>query len=356
MLRAELDKRLGAFRLEAAFEVQPGTTLVLVGESGAGKTTVLRLIAGLERPDRGRIEVDGETWLAPGARELPAWRRRVGYVPQDVGLFPHLSVFENVAFGLRAQGLARAAVRARVEKTLGGMDLMGFAGRRPDALSGGQRQRVALARALITEPRVLLLDEPLSALDLATRRTLRAELRRVLARSTCATLLVTHAPLEAVALGDRILVLEDGRVTQDGTRDQLLRHPTSPYVAEFMGMNLFHGPLGERLGPGVVEVRAANRSLAVVDPGGEDEVYVAVGPREITLHLQAPQGSAQNVFLGPIEEIVPEPPDGERLRVVVASQPALVAEITRHAAESMGLEAGRPVYASFKATAVTTYR
>jgi molybdate transport system ATP-binding protein len=340
-----------------AFAVARGTTLALVGESGAGKSTVLRLLAGLDHPDRGRVEVDGAAWFGGDrSRPTPAWERPVGYVPQDHVLLPHLSVAENVAFGLRRQGLASRAVDARVRAMLDRLGIESLAARRPRELSGGQSQRVALARALVLDPDVLLLDEPLASVDLATRRVMRAELRRLLAGSRQATVLVTHAPMEAVALGDRILVLEDGRASQEGTSGELLRHPKSPYVAEFVGVNLFRGALGARDGTGLVVVRTGDRALSIVDPGGEGEVFAAVGPREVTLHLETPSGSARNVFQGPIEEIVPEPPDGERVRVVIGSAPPLVAEITRSAAESMGLRPGLAVHATFKATAVTTYR
>ena len=357
MLRAVLAKGLGTFQLEVAFDVPRGTTLVLVGESGAGKTTVLRLLAGLDHPDRGSIVVNDSTWFdgKPGAA-TPAWRRPVGYVPQDFALFPHLSAFENVAFGLRSQGLDGRALASRVAESLERLGITQLAERRPDQLSGGQRQRVALARAVATEPALLLLDEPLSALDLQSRRELRGELRRLLAELPCATVYVTHAPLEANAFGDRILVLEGGRATQNGNRDDLLRHPKSAYVAEFMGVNLFRGEIGYRDFAGLAEVQTADRVLSVVDPGGDEDVFVAVGPRDVTLHLEAPAGSAQNVFHGPVEEIVPEPPYGERLRVALATDPPLVAEVTRHSAELLGLRPGILVYASFKATAVTIYR
>jgi molybdate transport system ATP-binding protein len=357
VLRALLVKRLGSFQLETELEIERGATLVLVGESGAGKTTVLRLLAGLDDPDRGAIEVEGGTWFdaATGASR-PAWRRDVGYVPQDYALFPHLSVYENVAFGLRARGLSGHWVRARVTEALGRLQISDLERRPPDQLSGGQRQRVALARALVTEPRLLLLDEPLSALDLQARRAMRTELRRLLAELPCATVYVTHAPLEATAFGDRIVVLEEGRTSQSGTREDLLRHPKSAYIAEFMGMNLFHGRIGYRDFSGFAEVQTPERTLSVVDPGGDDEVFVAVGPREITLHLEPPTGSAQNVFQGPVEEVVPEPPFGERVRVSLATRPPLVAEVTRHSAETLELKPGKPVYASFKATAVVTYR
>jgi molybdate transport system ATP-binding protein len=357
VLRAALVKRYDAFQLETELEVEDGGILVLVGESGAGKSTVLRLLAGLEAPDEGRIQVDDRSWFdARAGVSLASWRREVGYVPQDYALFPHLSVLDNVGFGLRAQGLPGRDVRSRAQRALARLQIADLERRRPDEISGGQRQRVALARALVTEPRLLLLDEPLSALDLQTRRVLRAELRRLLAELPCVTVYVTHAPLEATAFGERMVVLEHGRASQSGTRDDLLRRPKSPYVAEFMGMNLFHGPIGFRDHAGFAEIRIGERTVSIVDPGGDDEVFAAVGPREITLHREPPAGSALNVFEGPIAEMVPEPPFGERLRVSLATEPPLVAEVTRHSAEALELQPGQRVYASFKATAVVTYR
>ena len=357
MLRAALVKRYAAFQLEAELEVEPGATLVLIGESGAGKSTVLRLLAGLEDPDQGRIEVAGQVWFdARSSTSLPPWRRDVGYVPQDYALFPHLSVFDNVGFGLTAQGCSRREVGVRVAEALARLQISELERRAPGELSGGQRQRVAVARALVTEPKLLLLDEPLSALDLQTRRVLRTELRRLLAGLPCVTIYVTHAPLEATTFGERVVVLEQGRASQSGSRDDLLRHPKSTYIAEFMGANLFHGRVAFRDATGFAEIHTGERTLSVVDPGGDDEVFVAVGPREITLHLERPGGSALNVFEGPIDELVPEPPFGERLRVSLATRPPLVAEVTRHSVEAMKLAPGQRVYASFKATAVVTYR
>ena len=357
MLRAVAVRRLADFRLEVEIEVERGSTLVVVGESGAGKTTLLRMLAGLEHPDAGRIELgdqlcfDGTTSAA-----VPAWRRSVGYVGQDYALFPHLSEFENVAFGLRSQGLRGRWVRARVGEMLERLGLADLAPRRPRELSGGQQQRVAVARALVVEPALLLLDEPLSALDLQTRRALRGELRRVLAELPGVTVYVTHSPDEAALFGDRIAVIENGSITQQGTRDELLRYPKSPYVAEFLGVNLYRGTLGYRDFAGLVEVQTPDITLSVVDPGGEDEAFVMVNPREVTLFLERPEGSAQNTFYGPIGDLVPEPPFGDRVRVVVESKPPIVAEVTKHAIETLGLRPGLPVYASFKASGVSTYR
>ena len=357
MLRASVAKRFGDFRLEADLEVERGTTLVVVGESGAGKSTLLRLLAGLEHPDMGRILLGDESYFDGEAHApIPAWRRKIAYVSQDYALFPHLTVFENVAFGLRTQGLRGRWVRSRVGEIVDQLGIGELVRRRPHQLSGGQQQRVALARALVVDPGLLLLDEPLSALDLQTRRTVRGELRRTLADLPCVTVYVTHSPVEAIMFGDQIAVVEAGLIMQKGTREDLLRHPRTHYVAEFMGVNLFRGTLGYRDFGGMAEVQTPDITLSVVDPGGDDEVFVMVNPREVTLYLQRPEGSAQNTFYGPIVEMVPEPPFGERLRVALGSKPPLVAEVTKHAAETMGLKVGVPVYASFKASGVTTYR
>ena len=194
---------MGGFHLEAALTAAAGETAVVVGESGAGKTTLLRMLLGLLRPDQGRILVDGVPWFDATIRaDLPTWQRPVGYVPQDLALFPHLTVIENVAFGPRASGTTRREARMRAARLLERFEIGELAERKPGMLSGGQQQRVALARALVLEPRVLLLDEPLSSLDLQTRRVVRAELRALLRTLPCVTLYVTHMPLEALVFGD----------------------------------------------------------------------------------------------------------------------------------------------------------
>jgi molybdate transport system ATP-binding protein len=235
MLEARLEFRRGAFHLAAELRVARRETLVLAGESGTGKSTLLQLLAGLLRPTAGRVALEGEAWYDAGAAiEWPVWRRPVGYVAQDYALFPHLSARDNLAFGLRALRVPREQIEQRVTATLERFGLAALAERRPGELSGGQRQRVALARALILEPRLLLLDEPLAALDLMTRRTVGGELQSLLRETPCVTLLVTHSPLEALALGDRVAVLESGRIVGLGTPDELRRSATSEYVTEFL--------------------------------------------------------------------------------------------------------------------------
>ena len=355
MLELRVANRRGDFELDLAFEAPAGATTVIVGESGAGKTSVLRLAAGLDRPDEGRIALDGATYADTAAGvHVPAWRRDVGYVSQDYALFPHLTVAENVAFGLRASGVSRREIGGRVERALGRTGIAELAGRRPATLSGGQQQRAALARALVLDPRLLLLDEPLAALDLQARRRVRGELRRLLRELRTTTLYVTHSPMEALLFGDRIVVLEAGRISQIGDRDQLLRHPRSRYVAELVGTNFFAGR-APRAGVAAT-VRTADGDVSIGDADGAADLFVTVDPRQITLHVEPPQGSAQNVFAGPIVEIAPEPPDGERVRVVLGTTPPLVAEVTREAVGGLGLVEGMTVHASFKATGIRAYR
>ncbi len=355
MLVADLAERRGSFELAVSLAAPAGATTVLVGESGAGKTSILRLLAGLDHPDRGSIKLDSDVYVdtSAGLRRA-AWTRDVGYVAQDFSLFPHLTVFENVAFGLRASGVARTELETRVEDALNRTGVVGLSERLPGELSGGQQQRAAVARAVVLRPRLLLLDEPLSALDVQTRRQLRGELRALLRELPCVTIYVTHSPLEAVLFGDQIVVVEEGRVTQSGSREELLRRPRSRYVAELIGTNLFVGRWAMPVGDGPV-VRTSEGALEVGNVPSEGAVFGTVNPREITLSLAAPAGSAQNVFAGPVLEVAPEPPGGERVRVVVGTEPLIVAEVTDAAVASLGLREGMLVYAAFKATGVQTY-
>jgi molybdate transport system ATP-binding protein len=357
LLRARVARRLGGFSLDASLEADAGAVLVLVGESGSGKTTLLRLLAGLIHPDAGHIALDEETWFDGAVGTVvPPEARPVGYVAQDYALFPHLTVFDNVAFGLRASRVTDGRLRARVETALRRLGALELARRRPHELSGGQQQRVAIARAIVLEPRLLLLDEPLSALDLKTRAEVRGELRRLLTELPCATVYVTHSPNEAMAFGERIAVLEDGRVSQHGDRDDLMRHPRSAYVAAFLGVNFFHGVAAGAGAEGLWRIATPEGEIAIAGAERDAEVALVVHPREITLSRERPAGSARNVFSGRVEEIVPEPPDGERVRVMLATHPPLVAEVTRESSRALGLRVGDAVFAAFKATGVAVIR
>jgi molybdate transport system ATP-binding protein len=359
MLDARLHSRIGRIELDVALSLADGGTLVLAGGNGAGKTSVLRLLAGLDLPQQGCITVNGATWTdtARGVH-VPAAGRSVGWVPQEAALFPHLSVRDNVEFGRGSRVPGRGPRDSRLETR----DLLAQCGaghladRPVTGLSGGERQRVALARALAVNPELLLLDEPLSALDPESRSALRATLASVIAERRGLTLLVTHHPLEALALGSRIAVMEEGRIIQEGRSDELLVRPRSPSVAAFLGANFFRGSIAARPEPGLAELAVAGGRIAVVDPGGEGDVFAVVPPSSITLSRSAPEGSARNVFHGIVRELVPEPPHGERLRVALDTTPPLVAEVTAAGARALGLAPGAMIFASFKATGVEGYR
>jgi molybdate transport system ATP-binding protein len=282
---------------------------------------------------------------AAGTR-IPSQRRPVGVVFQDGLLFPHLSVLDNVAFGLRARGASRSKARGDAMEWLARLDLAGLAGARPEQLSGGQAQRVALARALATNPRLLLLDEPLSALDVAARAEVRRELVRHLRSFAGIRLLVTHDPLEAMALADRLLVLEEGRIVQSGTPAEVRERPRSRYAADLVGVNLFRG----RARSGVVELPSGGRIVAA--GAGEGDVFAVVHPRSVALHRQVPEGSPRNVWEVTAERVDLE---GERVRVLLGGSVPLVAEVTGAAADELRLAEGGSVWATVKATEVTSY-
>ena len=307
---------------------------MLVGPSGAGKTTVLRAVAGLVRPDHGRIVLGESVWFDAARRiNRPPEERSVGYVFQDYALFPHLSVRKNVAFG----GVER------VDELLERFAIEQLARARPADISGGERQRVALARALAREPAVLLLDEPLSALDAHTRNAVRAELQELLREIRLPTLLVTHDFEDAAALADHIGVVLDGKLLQMGTAAELVLEPADPFVASLTGSVLLPGRA--QPGPdGLTEVELDDGTLVYSAEHRVGRVGVVVHPWEITLARSAPTDSARNHVRAPITAVVP---DGDRVRVRVGP---LTAEITAAAAKELDLSPGVPVVASFKAT------
>jgi len=329
--------------------VEPGEVAALLGPNGAGKTTVLRALAGLLRLDEGRVVLDGRA-LEDTARRarVPVERRPVGMVFQDYLLFPHLSVVENVAFGLRARGVRRAAARRTAQGWLERLGLPGVADASPRTLSGGQQQRVALARALATDPRMLLLDEPLAALDVSIRAEVRRDLRRHLREFAGVNLLVTHDPLEAIALADRLIVIERGRIVQAGTPAEVTERPRSAYVADLVGVNLLRGVAAGD----AIEVGDGGR-LEVVG-AGRGEVFAVVPPRSVSLWRSRPDGSPRHVWRGRAEGL-----DllGDRVRVRIDGrpQPSLVAEVTPAAVAALGLAEGSDVWISLKATEVRVY-
>jgi molybdate transport system ATP-binding protein len=345
-LNSRVQLQLGHLDLDVTLTVEPGELVVLVGPNGAGKSTLLRAIAGLHAIDAGRIELDGVVLDDPGAARFVAPpRRAIGVVFQDRLLFDHMSVVENVAFGLRSRGTRRSNALRTAREWLQRLGLEDLADLRPAQLSGGQAQRVALGRAVAFEPRLLLLDEPFAALDATTRVEVRRDLRRHLATLAIPRVIVTHDPVEAITLADRIVVLEDGRVTQQGTPDDIRSRPRSRYVADLIGVNLLRGTLRD----GLIEL-PGGRCVSVVNPTGRHgPVTATIHPRAITLSMLRPEGSARNAWVATVEDLDDE---GDRIRVRVGGAVPLAAEITPSASAELALFPGSEVWVSFKATQV----
>jgi molybdate transport system ATP-binding protein len=349
VLRVEAQTRLGALGLDVTLEIGPGECLALAGPSGAGKTSVLRVAAGLLRPERGHVQAGEDTWLdTTRGIDVPAERRRCGYVFQEYALFPHLSAWQNVAYPLR--GVPR---RERRERALGLLERFGMrelADARPRTLSGGERQRVALARMLARDPGVLLLDEPLSALDPRTRAGASRELAAVLREAEAPALFVTHDFAEAAQLGDRVGVIDAGRVIQEGTPSELAASPRSAFVADFTGAVVLTGVA--RSGPdGLTSVELDGGGEVTSTDRGEGPVAVSVYPWEIAVEpaVAAPApGSTQNRVSA---EVLSVTRIGNRVRLGLAGPQPLAAEITGLAADELGLRAGARVTASWKASA-----
>jgi molybdopterin-binding protein len=333
-LALDIDLPRRAFSVRVALRVG-AETLAVVGPSGSGKSSILRAVAGLERPACGRIALGEEVWFDAAARvRLPPERRSVGLVFQEYALFPHLSALENVAFG----------GRARAEELLGRLGIAHLAGARPGELSGGERQRVALARALARSPKVLLLDEPMAALDAHTRASVRSELRDLLGELRLPTLVVTHDFEDASALARTVAVLERGRVAQVGTPGDLVARPADPFVASLTGANLLTGR-AEADGSGLTAVRLEGGEVVYSSDALTGPVGAVIHPVEITLGRSAARDSAVNHLRGRVVSIVPL---GNRARVRIGP---LTAEITAASLERLALAEGEEVVASFKATA-----
>ena len=346
-LEADVRVSIGALDLDVSLRAAPGTTLAVLGPNGSGKTTLLRALAGLVPLDEGRVALDGSVMEDVAARAfVPPEARPIGVVFQEVVLFPHLDALHNVEFGPRSRGTHRRAARARATAWLERMGLAGAERSFPHELSGGERQRVALARALATDPRLLLLDEPLSSLDVGTRTEVRRALRRHLDDHEGVRVLVTHDPLEAMVLADEIAVIEDGRVVQSGDAEEIAARPRSRYAADLAGVNLLRG----RSHADRVSLDGGGH-LAVADaPDGD--VFVVVHPRSVALHADAPHGSPRNVWEATIAAIDPE---GRRVRVRLSGAIPLVAEVTASSAAELALRPGASVWCAVKASEVSVF-
>lgn len=345
-LNVDISAWRGTFALEVALEVGD-ETVAIVGPNGAGKTTVLRCVAGLTLPTAGRIRLGTRVLddVTRGVHE-PVEHRDLGIVFQDYLLFPHRSALDNVAFGLRARGVPARLARAEASRWLDRVGLAGLHALRPAALSGGQAQRVALARALAIGPAALLLDEPLAALDVQARHDIRRQLRKRLEAFDGPTLLVTHDPIEAATLADRLVVLEGGRVTQTGTIDDVTRRPRSAWAARLAGVNLYRG----RASGGIVALDGGGQLTAAGAPDGD--VFAAVPPHGVALFRRRPSGTPRNVWTGVVDGVESY---GDRLRVHLAASPPVTAEITPAAAAELDLASAGEVHVAVKATEITTY-
>ncbi|GIF16782.1 ABC transporter ATP-binding protein [Actinoplanes teichomyceticus] len=341
LLAARLVVQRDGFRLDVELTVGAGETVALLGPNGAGKTTALRALAGLTPLSGGFVTLDGRDLTS-----TPPERRRVGVVFQDYLLFPHLNARDNVAFGPRRQGVDRRGAHAVADRWLERVGLAGYERRKPRDLSGGQAQRVALARALAVDPRLLLLDEPLAALDARTRLETRAELRRHLSAHPGATLLVTHDPLDALVLADRLVVIEDGRVVQEGDAATIMARPRTDYVAQLVGLNLFRGR-----GDGHVVHLPGGFALTATDVVDGD-AFVAFAPAAVALHPRRPDGSPRNTWPAVLTDIQRH---GDNLRVRLDGPIVVAADITPAAATYLDLQPGRELWAAVKAGETRAY-
>lgn len=352
-MQAELRIQRGTFSLHADLMIKPGTTLALLGPNGAGKSTAVAALAGLLPVERGgRIELNGTVVDDGHQRFVPPHQRRVGVVFQQFLLFPHLDVLDNVAFGLRHQGYSRRQSRAVAMDWLHRVNLETLAHRRPDSLSGGQAQRIAVLRALAPDPDLLLLDEPLSALDVSTRQEIRRWLHHHLQSFPGPRLLITHQPNDAFSLADDIVVLEDGVITQRGTPEHIRRHPATPYIADLTGLNLLTGEVQDH----TVTIHDSSVSLTVPGQHHPGPVVARIRPRSVVLYQRSSPheriedllpGSPRNVwpaairsidYLDAIARVTVDEPDGFR------------ADITPDAVDALGLEPFGLVWVAVKAT------
>lgn len=331
--------------VRASFELAAGETVALLGPNGAGKSTLLQVIAGLVRPNRGRVALAGRTLVSADV-DLAPHRREVALLSQDALLFPHLNLRENVAFGPRSRGVARALARSTADTWLDRVGIAELADRMPSQVSGGQAQRAAVARALAVDPQLLLLDEPLSAVDVAARPALRQTLRAVLAERTA--IVVTHDVLDALLLADRVIVLANGEIVEDGPSTDVLARPRSAFAAELSGLNLVTGTWA-----GDLVALPDGRTLVGLPEGPPlswgEPVVATFRPQSVAVYREAPEGSPRNSFTVNITELEPL---GDRIRV---RSERFSADVTLAAVAELGLAPGQTVTFTVKATEVAVY-
>lgn len=343
-LRVDGSVQRGSFTAQFELDVPAGSTVAVLGPNGTGKTTLLRAIAGLTQLAAGSVTIDGSDWQN-GKFVRPTHRRSVGLMLAAPTLFPRMSVAENVAYGLRSRGVSAAASRSRALDELEAVGLADRAGDRPNSLSSGQAARVALARALATDPDVLLLDEPLAAIDPETRAAVRAGLGERLSRFEGHTVMVTHDPLDALTLADHIRLMEDGRLGDPQTPAQIVARPRSAYAARLVGLNLLAG-----IGSAGAVLVDGHRVAAANDATGP--VWAAIRPVAVSLWPTQPVGSPRNIWTCTVTQVEMV---GQSARIALDAGFPLVAEVTVAALTELELTVGSSIVATVKATDIDTY-
>lgn len=337
----------GDFTLDIDTTISAGTVTAVLGPNGSGKSSLIRTLAGLQGIDSGEIHFGDRLVNAAPSIHVAAQDRSVGVVFQDYALFPHLTVLQNIAFGPRSLGVSKKDAEMQSRVQMNSLGITELADRKPGHISGGQAQRVALARALATQPDLLLLDEPLAALDAQTRESVRTELDRQIKAFAGCVVFVTHDPLDAMLLADRVIVLEKGVIAQEGTPGELAARPATSYVASLMGVNLIRGN--------------AHGGVLQVDGGGvlqipqyllDGEVLAVLRPEAITLHMNQPEGSARNVWKGTVSGLAPM---HDRIRVSVDASPPVVATITHASLADLKLAVGTPIWVSAKTLTIEAF-
>lgn len=354
ILKVLARKKLRDFSIDVDISIE-SNIVVMLGPSGHGKTMVLNMIAGITRPDEGKISIGNTLFFDSGQGiSVGMEKRNIGFVFQDYALFPHLSIFENVAYGLKARGLPPAEIQVRVMRELERLAIAHLQNEMPSRLSAGQRQRVALARALVIDPCLLLMDEPLSALDMQLRSRVRSELKELLQQLEIPTIIVTHDVLDAIGLGGTVMVLEHGRIAQQGTYEDLLAAPSSRFVAEFVESNAYTGNVKsvDAHGDAIIALEHGVEISAILEEDHSETILVVIHPWDVTLQKSSEEGGGRNMLKGRVLSISPL---RDRVRVTVDAGIRITAEITRPSLEKLQLKAGDDIYAGFKTMSVRVF-